>query len=241
MLDMINFNKSKILVFVAHPDDEVLGLGGTLSYLSEVKSAIIKVVILGEGITSRSKHRSTSDWEEELINHKKDIEKAKHIIGYNKLMCYDFPDNRFDSVDLLDVIKIVEKEKNDFKPDIIFTHHFGDLNIDHRITHDAVITASRPSSGENLHSILTFETPSSTEWQVIGNTLFKPNFYFEIRDIDLERKILAMECYRFEKRKYPHPRSPKALKTLAKIRGISVGKKYVEAFSISRSIHTKNV
>ena len=239
---MINFNKSRILVVVAHPDDEILGLGGTLSFLSESKSVRIKVVILGEGITSRSNYRNTSSWEEQLINHKQDILKAKEIIGYDELKCYDFPDNRFDGVELLDIVKVVEKEKNEFKPDIIFTHHFGDLNIDHKITHEAVITASRPILGESVHSILTFETPSSTEWQIINeNNFFRPNFFFEIKDKHLEKKILAMESYRFEKREYPHPRSPKALKTLARNRGVSVGKKYVEAFAISRTIYSKNV
>jgi LmbE family N-acetylglucosaminyl deacetylase len=228
---------SKIMIVVAHPDDEVLGLGATLHKLIHEKSAIVHVVILGEGITSRSEKRDIEVWQKELEKHKQNIHSAKQIIGYQSLSLYSFPDNRFDSVPLLDIIKSIESEKNKFKPDIVFTHHFGDLNIDHQRTFDAVMTAFRPLPEESKVSILTFETPSSTEWQVNSDgKRFNPNIYIEISEQNLKAKIDAMECFEFEKRKYPHPRSPEGLKILAQHNGINVGIEYAEAFCIIRHI-----
>ncbi|MDZ7775690.1 MAG: hypothetical protein U5L09_08900 [Bacteroidales bacterium] len=148
---------------------------------------------------------------------------------------YNFPDNRFDTVPLLDIIKTVEKEKNEFKPEIIFTHHGGDLNIDHQKTFEAVITATRPMQDEPVKGIITFETPSGTEWIASSEPKrFIPNLFFEVSDDDILAKIKGMEAYTYEKRNYPHPRSPEALKILAKRYGVMIGVKYAEAFQIIR-------
>jgi LmbE family N-acetylglucosaminyl deacetylase len=234
---MISFRQKKILVVVAHPDDELLGLGATLNKLVRKEKCSIKVIILGEGITSRADQRDPARWKTELQKHRGNIEKARKIIGYQEVSIYDFPDNRFDSVALLDIIKIIEKEKQDFNPEILFTHHPGDVNIDHQRTYEAVIAACRPMEDEPVQSILTFETPSSTEWRPFTQGLsFEPNFFVAVSEEQVERKIKAMECYEFERRKFPHPRSPEALKTLARKWGIVTGKEYAEAFSIVRCI-----
>ena len=236
---MLNiFKNKKILVVVAHPDDELLGLGATMHKLISEYNCQIRTVILGEGITSRSDERDPERWKEELKNHRHNIEEARKIIGYESVAIYDFPDNRFDTVALLDIIKVIEKEKNDFKPEIIFTHHGGDLNIDHQKIFDAVITASRPMDSENVKTIISFETPSGTEWIASSDPRkFSPNLFIEVEKNNLDAKIEAMECYKYEKRPYPHPRSPKALRVLSQLRGLTVGKNYAEAFQIIRSIN----
>lgn len=234
---MNNFKNKRILVVVAHPDDELLGIGGTLKSLSDSQNCKIKVVILGEGLTSRSDKRESADWEEKLKHHRKNIYNAKDIIGYHQVSIYNFPDNRFDSIDLLDIIKVVEKEKTSFNPDIVFTHHGGDLNIDHQRVFEAVITATRPLEDEITNTIITFETPSGTEWRASSDPKhFIPNMFFKLSKENIQAKINAMECYEFEKRTYPHPRSPEALRITAQQRGITVGCKYAEAFCIIRSI-----
>jgi LmbE family N-acetylglucosaminyl deacetylase len=228
-----SLKNKKILVVVAHPDDELLGLGATIHKLVHQQKATVRCVILGEGITSRSEKRDKARWEEELKTHRRNIHAAQKAIGYESVGIYDFPDNRFDSVDLLDLIKVVEKEKQEFQPEVIFTHHGGDLNIDHQRTFEAVITACRPMKDEVVKTIITFETPSGTEWQASTDPRpFRPNLFVEIRKDNLEAKIRGMESYEYEKRPYPHPRSPEALEILAKRRGMQVGADLAEAFSL---------
>lgn len=234
---MINFSEKKIMVVVAHPDDELLGLGGTMNKLIIEKNATIHVVILGEGLTSRSDKRNIEKFSDELLVHRKNINNACEKIGYQSVSIYDFPDNRFDSIDLLDIVKVIEKEKREFSPDIIFTHHGGDLNIDHRYVFNAVMTACRPLEGEKVKTIITFETPSGTEWRPVTDpNHFLPNFYSIISQDNLNAKIAAMECYVFEKREYPHPRSPKALKIFAQRAGIIIGYELAECFCVVRHI-----
>lgn len=226
------------MVVVAHPDDELLGLGATMNKLIHEYGVTAHVVILGEGITSRSDTRNSVEWEKELEIHKKNIHTAKDCIGYQSVSIYDLPDNRFDSIALLDIVKVVEKEKNQFLPDIIFTHHGGDLNIDHQRTFEAVITATRPMDHEKVKTIIAFETPSGTEWQASTDPRrFVPNLFLEVTASNIDAKVKAMESYEFEKRKYPHPRSPEALKIQAQRWGIAVGKPYAEAFVLVRSIN----
>jgi LmbE family N-acetylglucosaminyl deacetylase len=225
------------MIVAAHPDDELLGLGATMHQLITQCNVKTHVVILGEGITSRSEKRDLLGSKHELEMHKANIHKAQSIIGYHSVSIFDFPDNRFDSVALLDIIKIVEKEKSVFKPDAIFTHHSGDLNVDHRLTFEAVITACRPMEHESVKNIISFETPSGTEWISSSDPKqFIPNLFFEVDEEDLQAKISGMESYEFEKRQYPHPRSPEALKTHAQYRGITVGCNLAEAFFLVRSI-----
>ena len=225
------------MIVVAHPDDELLGLGATMHKLIKKQNVNTHVVILGEGITSRADSREPVKWEKELQIHHQNIREAQACIGYSSISTYDFPDNRFDSVALLNLIKIVEKEKSEFQPEIIFTHHGGDLNIDHQCTFKAVMTACRPMKDEVVRTIFTFETPSATEWKAFTDPQpFTPNVFIEISEEDLQSKINGMEKYQFEKRSYPHPRSPLALKILAQYRGLTVGLEYAEAFCLVRNI-----
>ena len=133
---------------------------------------------------------------------------------------------------------MIEKEKNDFNPDVIFTHHGGDLNIDHQRTFESVITACRPMSHEKAHTVITFETPSGTKWRATSDPKhFIPNLFFEVSEKNVNAKIKGMESYEFEKRPYPHPRSPEALKIQAQRWGVAVGKQFAEAFMLIRSIN----
>ena len=225
------------MIVVAHPDDELLGLGAIMHRLINEFQVKTHVIILGEGITSRSDNRDLQKWQIELNTHKKNIIKAQNVIGYQSVKTFDFPDNRFDTVALLDIIKVIEKEKQTFNPDTIFTHHGGDLNIDHQRSFEAVITACRPMKQESVKTIITFETPSGTEWRASTDPKnFIPNLFFEVSEENLMAKIKGMESYELEKRPYPHPRSPEALKIQAQRWGITVGCKYAEVFCLIRNI-----
>jgi LmbE family N-acetylglucosaminyl deacetylase len=224
--------KKKILIIAAHPDDEILGCGGTIARLVKEGNEAY-TLILGEGITSRDEKRNRKKREVEIKELKKHIYDANKIIGVKKTFTYDFPDNRFDSIPLLEIIKKIEKIKNDLKPEIIFTHYKNDLNIDHKITYKAVITATRPMSDETVKTIYSFEIPSSTEWSYPLS--FNPTLFYNISS-SLEKKIQALACYKSELRKFPHPRSLKAIELNAKTWGVKVGLKSAEAFELVRSI-----
>lgn len=222
----------KILIVVAHPDDEVLGCFGTVSKLIK-EGYEAYTLILGEGKTSRLDTRKIEENKEQLEILNDEIKKANDIIGIKKCFVYDFPDNRFDSVDLLDIIKVISKIKEEIKPDIIFTHYENDLNIDHKITYQAVITATRPIENESVKEIYSFEILSSTEWQYPIS--FSPDVFFDIQDT-IELKLNAMQCYKSELCLYPHPRSLEGIELNAKYNGMRVGKNYVEAFKSVRVI-----
>jgi LmbE family N-acetylglucosaminyl deacetylase len=220
----------KILIVAAHPDDEVLGCFGTVARLIK-EGYEAYTLILGEGKTSRDENRDIVNKQDEIEVLNSEIQKANDIIGIKKVFIESFPDNRFDSVDLLDIIKVVSKVKEEVKPDIIFTHYEHDLNIDHQITYKAVITATRPMEDEVTKEIYSFEILSSTEWNYPLS--FSPDTYFNIEST-LDLKIAAMKEYESELCQYPHPRSFEGIELNAKYQGMRVGKKYVEAFKSIR-------
>jgi LmbE family N-acetylglucosaminyl deacetylase len=224
-----------VLVVAAHPDDEVLGCGGTIARHT-MNGEKWYILIMAEGITSRDDIRNPDFRKDEIQKLRIQTEQAGRILGVTGMEFNSFPDNRMDSVDLLDVVKKVEKAIEKYRPEIIYTHHFGDLNIDHQITARAVETATRPIKGKSVKEIYSFETLSSTEWTFANpNHHFKPNCFIDIEKT-LSKKIEAFNTYCSEKRAFPHPRSSEALINLAKDRGAQVGLKAAEAFTLIRKI-----
>ena len=224
----------RILVIAAHPDDEILGVGSTVAKrVAEGDKAY--ALILGEGQTSRWYMKGSGDPSVIESLHKNTLKAAK-IIGYSDVFFENLPDNRFDSVDLLGIVKKIERYIEDLKPEIIYTHHYGDLNIDHRITCEAVLTATRPTGMCMVKEIYEFETVSSTEWN-FGNkeNSFYPNVYVDIENY-FELKCDAIRKYESELCCFPHPRSLEMLEILARKWGSTVGKQYVEAFEIVRMV-----
>ena len=222
----------KILIVASHPDDEVLGCFGTVARLIK-EGYEAYTLILGEGKTSRDEQRVVENRLDDIAVLNSEIQKANDIIGIKKVFVESFPDNRFDSVDLLDIIKVISKVKEKVKPDIIFTHYKNDLNIDHQITYKAVITATRPMKDESAKEIYSFEILSSTEWNYPLS--FSPDTFFDITTT-LDLKIEAMKEYKSELCDYPHPRSLEGIKINAQYQGMRVGKRYVEAFKSVRII-----
>lgn len=224
---------NKVLIIVAHPDDEILGVGATVVKHIESGDCCF-AIILGEGMTSRYNKRNLADTSKVEELHK-DTFDARKFIGYEKVYLENFPDNRFDSVDLLDIIKVLEKYIDEIKPDIIYTHHGGDLNIDHRKTYEAVLTATRPVDSSCVKEIYCFETVSSTEWNFEYSNFFKPNYFVDVTKT-LDSKLNAMKCYKSELKDFPHPRSIDNLITSAKKWGSVIGTNYAEAFEVVRII-----
>lgn len=225
---------STVLVIAAHPDDEILGVGGTAARRSE-EGDNVYALILGEGQTSRWDAREQAEQTAVHQLHKNTMEAAR-IIGYSDVFFENLPDNRFDSVDLLDIIKKVERYITELQPDVLYTHHHGDLNIDHRLTCEAVLTAARPVGSSTVQEIYEFETLSSTEWN-FGNkeTNFYPNVFVDIEGY-LPQKLDAMKKYESELCDFPHPRSLEMLEIMAKKWGSTVGRINIEAFELVRQI-----
>lgn len=223
------------LVVAAHPDDEILGCGATVAKMC-AQGWSVHHLILAEGLTSRGDHRNQVECSAEIEALRKAARKASETLGVSGVSFGGFPDNRMDSVDLLDVVKVVEECVHKLNPERVFTHHYGDVNVDHRIVHEAVTAATRPVPGHSVKQVVYFEIPSSTEWRTSGSMQpFQPNMFVGIDDW-LTVKLKALEAYDSEMRAFPHPRSIEAVGHLASWRGASSGLLAAEAFHIGRWI-----
>ena len=217
-----------ILVIAAHSDDEALGCAGTLVKHIASDDAV-HVLFMTDGMSSRNGAKYKVD------ERQKSAQKATKIMRLTSIQNFNFPDNKMDSVSLLEVTQAIEKKILEIQPEIIYTHHIGDLNIDHQITHKAVMTACRPQPGFCVKEIYAFEVLSSTEWQTPGMLPFIPNTFVDITDhIQIKRKVL--EAYGEELRQPPHTRNIENTINQASVRGNSIGVEYAEAFVLLRGI-----
>lgn len=220
-----------VLVVVAHPDDEVLGAGATIARHA-LQGDKVTIAILGEGVTSRS--LSSEQTMNDLTQLRSYAQHAAHLLKAEELRTFSLPDNRFDSLSLLEIVKIIEILVQETNPEIVYTHFGGDLNVDHVLTSKATVTACRPGMGKSVKRLLAFEIPSSTEWAT-GQTHFAPNVFVDVHQT-LPLKLEAMKLYRSEIREFPHPRSLQSLNARASYWGTVAGFIAAEPFILLREI-----
>lgn len=221
--------KTRVLVVAAHPDDEALGCGGTLArHVREGDE--VSALFMTDGVGARGQGGEAERNEAAL--------QALEALGIAEAAFGNFPDNGMDGVPLLEIVKFVEEGVTNVKPQIVYTHHHGDLNIDHQLTHKAVLTACRPMPGADVEAIYGFEVLSSTEWTAqTPENVFMPAHYVDISQ-DFEVKTAALKAYDGEMQDFPHARSYEAVEALATLRGAQIGVEKAEAFSVIRSIRT---
>ncbi len=223
-----------VLIVAAHPDDEVLGCGGTIARYTEAGHAV-SIMILGEGITSRNTGEPQEN-QSALGRLRADAHAAAAVLGVKDITFARLPDNRFDTVALLDVVKIVEEQIHRLAPEEVYTQHGGDLNVDHERTFRAVLAATRPMEGAPVKRVFAYEVGSSTEWSFQQfSPAFCPNTFVDIAGT-LEKKIEAMRRYASEIRPFPHPRSPEVLRASAMRWGSVAGLRAAEVFQLIRAI-----
>ena len=226
---------TKVLVVAAHPDDEVLGCGGTIVRHANAGDQV-QVLIVAEGATSRQDQRDRLQAGDELSALVDSAKAAGSILGAAGVEILDLPDNRLDSLDRLDLIKHIEQRIDRYQPQVVYVHHAGDVNVDHRRLHEAVVTACRPTPGHSVRRLLSFEVASSSEWQPPGSApAFQPNWFVDISE-QWQRKRDALMAYASEMRPWPHARSLEAVEHMARWRGAQVGVEAAEAFCLLRQL-----
>lgn len=208
----------RVLVVAAHPDDEVLGCGGTIARLAEEGNEV-SIYILNKGRLG----------DKALVMAYNSI----RILRAQNITLDDLPDQRYDSIDFLDIVRSIERKISEKFPHTIYTHFIHDLNLDHSLIAKAVLTASRPMSDCCVKRIYSFESPSSTEWNFTQG--FTPNMFMNIENF-IEKKLDAFKCYETEMREFPHPRSKKSLYNRASYWGSVSGFQHAEAFQLVREI-----
>lgn len=217
----------RVLIVAAHTDDEALGCGGTIArHVAE--GDIVYAVFLADGVSSRL----DSNHEDHEVRNSA-AENAREILGISKNYYLALPDNRLDSLPLIEVVQLLEPIIQNVKPNVIYTHHSGDLNVDHRVAHQAVLTACRPLPGSSVKEIYAFEVLSSTEWADAEVAPFVPNYFVDVSDY-LDIKERSLHAYKKEMRACPHSRNMSHVRALAMHRGNSVGVDAAEAFRVVR-------
>ncbi|MFT5294346.1 MAG: LmbE family N-acetylglucosaminyl deacetylase [Psychroserpens sp.] len=223
---------ANVLVVVAHADDEALGCGATIAKHA-AQGDDVTLLVMTDGVSARMNTMAKSS---PIVVSKKErksaLQQSADILGIKHIYQAGFPDNKMDGVELLTITQFIEKNTENVNPEIIYTHSLSDLNIDHRLTAQAVLTAFRPLPASSVKTILSFEVLSSTEWQ-FGELQFSANWFVDVSDF-YDKKISALQCYQEEMREFPHPRSFIAVEALAKLRGATLGKRYCEAFQLLR-------
>ena len=220
----------RILVFAAHPDDEVLGMGGTIAQHA-LRGDAVRVVCVTDG-SSTQYPRDRARREQK----NREARAAAETLGVGEYVHLDLPDMRLDTLPHVEINRVVEEHVQAQRPEVVYTAH-PDVNRDHRMLFDSVAVATRPAPDQPARRILTYAPTSSTEWTPAATNWFVPNWFVDITDT-LARKLDAFACFETEQRPYPHPRSTRALEAHAEFFGATVGCEYAEPFVLVRSIET---
>lgn len=233
----------KILIFAAHPDDEVLGMGGTMKKLSKSGNDL-KIIFMSTGILARRDIESqrfrqvfTNEWmeknEKKIKSLRHDAKKSGKILGVDKIEFMDFPDNEMDTISNLQITKTIENEITKFKPKVVYMPTKFDVNVDHQAVYNATVTATRPRKNSIVKEVISFEIPSSTEWYFPSE--YSPNIFVDITK-EIKYKLSALKKYKNEIEEFPHPRSIIALEAIARRWGSVSGFEYAESFSLVRKL-----
>jgi LmbE family N-acetylglucosaminyl deacetylase len=219
----------KVLVFAAHPDDEVLGMGGTLCLHAAEQGDEVRVVCVTDG--SSSQYPGDSELRERK---NEEARRAAEVLGVADYVHLDLPDMRLDTLAHVDLNGIVEQQVREVGPEVVYTPQ-PDVNLDHRALFDSVAVATRPTPGQAVRRLLTYAPTSSTEWTPAATNWFLPNWFVDVT-ATLERKLEAFACFETERRDYPHPRNDRALRANAEFHGTTVGCEYAEPFVLVRNV-----
>ena len=221
-----------VLCIGAHPDDEVLGVGGTLARHA-ANGTDVRVCLLSDGVTSRYDEEDSA--REEIQQRRDRARQACETLGAT-VSLHGFPDNSFDTVPLLDIVQTIEAEIEEREPTVVYTHHYGDLNMDHELACRATVTATRPLADSGVERVLAFETLSATEWSVPEpSNAFQPTAFVDVSD-HLDTKLEALSVYERELREPPHPRTPETVRQNAEVWGTKAGLDAAEPFELLREV-----
>jgi LmbE family N-acetylglucosaminyl deacetylase len=219
----------RVLVLAAHPDDEVLGMGGSVALHASVHGEPVRIVCVSDG--SSAQYPGDTELRERK---NEEAKRAAAELGVEDFVHLDLPDMRLDTLPHVEVNRVVEEQVADFRPEIVYAPH-PDVNLDHRVLFSSVSVATRPTPGQTVRRVLTYAPLSSTEWTPAGTNWFVPNWFVDITET-LERKLAAFACYETERREYPHPRSERALRAYAEFFGATVGCEFAEPFVLVRGL-----
>jgi len=216
-------NPNRVMVIAAHPDDEVLGCGGVMALHIRAGHDVSVVIAAGRSAEESGTGRSQSSMTQQALAE----------LGVKDIAQLGLPDQKLDTLPILQIVQLLEREVERVLPTVIYVHHHGDVNRDHRVIHEAAMVATRPTR-DHINVVYAYETASSTEWGYPRS--FNPDTFVDIGDV-LEMKTRAMELYSDELRDYPHPRSIEGLRAKAVHTGVANCLGPMEAFVTIRRIY----
>ncbi len=220
---------TRVLVVAAHPDDEVLGMGGTIAFHAVTRGDAVRIVCVTDGSSTQYPGDAGIRAQKE-----EEARAAARDLGVTDYVHLDLPDMRLDTLAHVEVNRVVEEQVRDFEPTVVYTVH-PDVNRDHRALFDSVAVATRPTPGQSVRRVLTYAPTSSTEWTPAGLNWFVPNWFVDVTET-LDRKLASFRRYRTESRPYPHPRSERAIRAAAEFFGASCGCEAAEPFVLVRGL-----
>lgn len=216
----------KTIVIAPHPDDEVLGVGGTLLRRKDEGASVAWLIVTGISVTS--------GWSKEKVEQRAgEIERVAELFCFDEVFNLDFPATRLDQVPVSDLVAEISKVFKSFEPEEVFVPHPSDVHSDHRLVFDAVASCTKWFRYPSVGRVLAYETISETDFGLGGGQGFRPNVFVDIEPF-LDNKLRAMDIYETELGPFPFPRSHQAIRALAMLRGAAAGFKAAEAFELLR-------